>query len=149
MNEDIIFTDHASKIRLQDCPKLAIHCKNDNDVTIYQHNAIVNFFKVVVFLLPSLVTGLSFKSISLLVLEVWQFSFVRDWSEIQKLEITPSEFFPISLNWCKLETPNLAQNLLMKFYWMLQHASFTAFTISEFLREKGLKFQHNVFGKQR
>ena len=35
-------------------------------------------FIVIVFLLPSLVTGPSFMSISWLVLELWQFSFIRD-----------------------------------------------------------------------
>ena len=37
-----------------------------------------NFFDVVLFLLSSLVTGPSFMSISSLVLELWQFSFIRD-----------------------------------------------------------------------
>ena len=43
-----------------------------------------NFFDVVLFLLSSLV------------LELWQFSFIRDWPEIWKSEIPPSEFCPIS-----------------------------------------------------
>ena len=38
------FTDYASGIRLPDCSKLAIHRKNDNDVTIFRHDIIVNFF---------------------------------------------------------------------------------------------------------
>ena len=43
-------------------------------------------FDVIFFLLSSLVTGPSFMSISSLALELWQFSFVRDWPEIdQKL----------------------------------------------------------------
>ena len=44
------------------------------------------------FLLSSLVTGRSFMSISSLVLELWQFSFIRDWPEIRKSEIPPSDF---------------------------------------------------------
>ena len=55
-----------------------------------------NFFDVVLFLLSGLVTGPSFMSISSLVLELWQFSFIRDWPEIRKSEIPPSEFCPIS-----------------------------------------------------
>ena len=40
------------------------------------------FFDVVLFLFSNLVTGPSFMSISSLVLELWQFSFIRDWPEI-------------------------------------------------------------------
>ena len=40
------------------------------------HDVIVNFFNVVVFLLSSLITGPSLISISPLVLESWQFSFI-------------------------------------------------------------------------
>ena len=65
--------DYASGIRLPDCSKLAINHKNDNDVTISPHNAIVNFFDVVLFLSSNLVTGPSFVSLSSLVLELGQF----------------------------------------------------------------------------
>ena len=41
-----------------------------------------NFFDVVFFLLSILVAGPSFMSISSLVLELWQFSFKRDWPKI-------------------------------------------------------------------
>ena len=61
-----------------------------------------NFFEVVFFLLSSLVLGPSFMPISSLVLELWQFSFIRDWLEIRKSEILPSEFCPISREWNKL-----------------------------------------------
>ena len=46
---------------------------------------------------------------SLLVLELWQFLFISDWLEIQKSEMPPSEFPPISRDWGKLGIPNLAQ----------------------------------------
>ena len=94
-----------------------------------------NFFEVVLFLLSSLATGPSFMSISSLVPELWQFSFIRDWSEIRKLEIPPSEFCPISGDWGKLGIPNLARRSLMKGYWMLQNPRVTAFTISQLLGE--------------
>ena len=45
------------------------------------------FFDVVLFLLSSLATGSSFIPISSLVLELWQFTFIRDWPEIRKWEI--------------------------------------------------------------
>ena len=94
-----------------------------------------NNFNVVLFLLSSLVTGQSIISISSLVLEFWQFSFTRDWPEIRKSEIHPSEFFPISEDWGKLWIPNLARMSLIEFYWMLQNAMVTALTVFELLRE--------------
>ena len=51
-----------------------------------------NFFDLFWVFLSSLVTGASFMSISSLVLELWQFPFIRDWPEIRKLEIPPSQF---------------------------------------------------------
>ena len=125
-----------SGIRLPDCSKLAINWKNDNDVTVFRHDVIVNFFDVVLFLLWILVIGPSFMSISSLVLEFWQFYFIRDWPEIWKSEIPPSEFWPIFGDWGKLWIPNLARMSLIKSYWMLQDARVSAFTVSELLREK-------------
>ena len=87
------------------------------------------------FLLSNLVTGPSFMSISSLVLELWQFSFIRDWPEIQESEIPLSEFCPISGDWGKLWIPNLAQMSLIECYWMLQISRVTAFTVFELLRE--------------
>ena len=106
--------------------------KNDNDVTNSNIAPSSGFYDIAVFFL---VTGLSFTSISLLVLELWQFSSVKGWPEIWKSEIPPSEFCPISGAWGKSGIPDLSRMSLMKCYWMLQNASFTAFTVSELLRE--------------
>ena len=38
---------------------------------------------------------------SRVVLELWRFSYIRDWPEIQKLEILLPEFCPISGDWGK------------------------------------------------
>ena len=97
-----------------------------------------NFFDVVLFLLSSLVTGPSFMSMSSLVLELWQFSFIRDWPEIRKSEILPSEFCSISENWGKLWIPNLARMSPIKYYWMLQNSRVRALTVFELLRENQL-----------
>ena len=59
--------------------------------------------------LQCLVTGSNFMTISLLVLELRQFSFIRDWPEILKSEILSSEFCQISGDWDKFGIPNLAQ----------------------------------------
>ena len=109
--------------------------KNDNDVIIFWHDVNVNFFDVVLFLMSRLVNDPSFMSISSLVLELWQFSFIRDWPEIQKSEIPTSEFFPVSGDWGKLWIPNLARMSLIECYWMLQNYRVTAFTVFELLRE--------------
>ena len=120
LNENVSFTDYASGIWL---------ILQFTDVTLSSH-----LFDVVVFLLSSLVTGASFMSISLLVLEMRDFSFIREWPEIRKSEIPPSEFCPISGDWGGLGIPNLARMSLIKCYGMLQNVRVTAFTVSELLR---------------
>ena len=90
------------------------------------------------FLLSSVVTGPSFMSMSSLVLELWQFSFIRDWPEIWKLEIPLSEFCPISGDWGQLWIPNLVRMSLIEWYWMLQNSRVTAFTVFQLLRENHL-----------
>ena len=87
------------------------------------------------FFLSSLVTGPSFLSISSLVLELWQFSFISNWQEIRKLEVSPHEFWLISGDWGKLKIPNLAWMFLMKCYWMLQNTRAITFIVSELLKE--------------
>ena len=96
------------------------------------------FFDVFLFLLSSLVTGPSFMSISSLVLELWQFSFIRDWPEIRKSQISLSEFYPISGDWGELWILNLVRMSLIECYWMLQNSRVTAFTVFELLRENQL-----------
>ena len=74
-------------------------------------------------------------SVSSLVLELWQFPFIRDWPEIWKSEIPPSEFCPISGDWGELWIPNLAWMSLIECYWMQQNSRITAFTVLELWRE--------------
>ena len=114
VNENVSFTGCAFGIRLPDCSKSAINLKNDNDVTIYHMPSSPNFFDVNLFLLLNLVVGPSFMSISSLVLQLWQFTFIRDWPEIQKSEIPLSEFCPLSGDWDKLRIPILALMSVMK-----------------------------------
>ena len=61
--------------------------------------------------------------------------FYKDWPEIRKSEIPPSEVWPISEDWDELWIPNSAQIFLIKYYWMLQNARVTAFTVFELLKE--------------
>ena len=78
-------------------------------------------------------------SISSLVLELWQSSFIRDWPEIWELEIPPSGFCQISGDWGKLWIPNLARISLIKYYWMLRNSRVTALTILELLKKNQLE----------
>ena len=82
-----------------------------------------------------------FMSISPLLLKLWQFSLIRDWPEIWKSEIPPSEFCLTSEDCGKLGIPKSAWMLLMKSYWMLQYARVAAFTVSELLREKTIRIK--------
>ena len=58
----LCFIVYASGMCLLDCSKLAIKCKNDNDIIICWHDIIVIFFSfwLFLFLLSCLVTGPSF-----------------------------------------------------------------------------------------
>ena len=100
-------------ISLVDFSKSALNWKNGNDDTIFWHESLSIFFDIAVFFLSILVTGPSFMWISLLVLELWQISFIRDWPEIWKSEIPLSDFCLISGDWSKLGIPNLARMSLI------------------------------------
>ena len=98
INENLSFTDYRSGLQLSNCSKLAINLKNDNNATNSDITPSSVFFDIAVFffLKFNLVTGQSFTSIPLLVLELSQFSSLKCSPEIWKSEIPPSEFCPIS-----------------------------------------------------
>ena len=60
ITENITFRDSVSGIRRRECSKLAKNPESDNDVTIFRHGVISNFFDVFLFLLSRLLTGPSF-----------------------------------------------------------------------------------------
>ena len=93
-----------------------------------------NFFEVAVFLLSNSATPPSFMSISIVGLELWQSSFIRDWAEIQESEI-PSEFCYIPGDWRELEMLNLVQTSLIESYWMQENVRVTTFTVSKLFRK--------------
>ena len=99
--------------------------------------------------LSCLVTGPSFMSISLLVLELQQYSLIRNWPEIWKSKIPPSEFWPISEDWGDLGIQNSAGRSHMKCYWMLQKARITAFAVSQLLRKTQQEGGRGVGGELR
>ena len=89
------------------------------------------FFDVVLFFLASLVTGESFMPILSLVLELWQFSFTRDWPEIWKLEV-PIWVLPNIWRLWQVRDTKFGTNASNE---MLQHYRVTAFTVSDLFRE--------------
>ena len=137
--KNITITDSVSRTRPLDCSKLTKNPENNNDVTISEMTLSSKMFDANFFLLSSLVTGPRFMSISSLVLELWQFFFIRDWPEIRILEIPPSEFCPISGDCGELWISNLARMFLIECYWMLKSSRVTAFIAFELLREKQLE----------
>ena len=134
INGNVIITNHASGIWLLDCSILAINWKNDNDVTI----------DVAVIFLSSLIFGSSFMPISLLVLELWQFSYTKDWAETPKSQLTLCEFCLIPGDWGKLQMSNLTRMCLVKSYWILKNTRVTALTVFTLLREnqQGWRYPH-------
>ena len=126
------FIGHACGIRLPDSLKLVISRKNTMTSQFADMTPSSNF---VALLLSTLVTGPSFMSTSWLVLELWLFSFMKNWLEIRKSKIPLSEFCPVSGGWGELKIQNLARMPQIKCYWMLQNARITVFTVSELLRE--------------
>ena len=92
-----------------------------------------NFFDVVLFFLSRLVTCPSLVSMSSLVLKLWQFPFMQDWSEVWKSEIPLSEFFPISGDWGK--TTKFGTNVSNKM--LLNAAKYQGYSFYRFWVIKG------------
>ena len=109
----ISFIDCAFGPRLPDCSKLSINRKNDNDVINFRHDFILKYFwrdfvSVINFSYwakfhVSIITGSG----------VITFFCYKGWPEIQKSEIHPSEFCPISGEWDELGIPYLARVSVM------------------------------------
>ena len=97
------------------------------------------------FLLSSWVAGLSFTSISLLVLQLWQFSFIRDFRNTT--DIRNTTIWVLSNIWRpgQVRDTKFGTNILIKRNWMLQNARVTAFIVPELLREnqqRSMKLPH-------
>ena len=135
--ENITFAD--SGIRPPGCSKLAKNPKNEKVVTIFWNDVIAKLFW------RSFVSLVKFSYWSKFHVNISTGSgimtifFIRDWPEIRKSEIPPSEFFPMSGDWAELWIPNLTQMSLIECYWMLQNSRVTAFTVLELLRENQLR----------
>ena len=83
------------------------------------------FFDTFTFLLSLLVVSPTLMSVSLLVLELWQFLFIRDLTRNLEIKITLVWVCPI---------PNFAWMSLMKRYLMLQNTRFTVYDAWVFKR---------------
>ena len=92
------------------------------------------FFCVALFFLSLLVTGPRFMPVPLLVLELWQILFIRDWLEIQKSE-KPVLVLPNIWRLGGVKDTKFGRMSQMNSYWMLQNGRVPVFTVSKLLRE--------------
>ena len=106
------------------CSELARHWENDNNVTICRHDAILKILWCCRVSLIKFSYWSSFMSLSFLVLELWQFLFIRDWQEIGKSKILLSGF-----RLGRVKDTNFIAMSRMKCCWMLQNARVTIFTV--------------------
>ena len=87
------FKDHVLGSRSPDCSKVGINWKND--ITIFWHDFIVIFLMFPHFSCQVQLLCSSFMSISLLILVLWKFSFIKGWPEIRLSETPLSGFCSI------------------------------------------------------
>ena len=113
---NVSFKDYACGIRLPDCSKLDINWKKDSDITIFQHDAIVKFFNVILFLLSCLVSLYFYKGLT------------RN-SEIGN---TPVWVLPSICILGQVRDTKFGIDVSNKIWLMLQNASGIAFTNFEF-----------------
>ena len=102
-------------------------------VKVFQHEVNVKFFWRCCVLLVRFSCWSHFQVNIVTGSRVMTIFLYKDRPEIREPEIPTSEFCPISGDWDKLGIPSLAGMSLMKFYWMLQNARVTAFTVFQFL----------------
>ena len=135
------------------CPESGIRTapnwpKNDNDVTISRHDII---FKVFWRGFVSLVTFSDCSKFHVNIITgsgIMTNFFLRDWTEIRKSEIPPSEVCPMYGDWDELRISNLTRMSLIKCCWMPQNSRVTAFTVFELLSEnqlEGDKTTHHIY----
>ena len=136
ITENITFADSVSGIRSPDCSKLAKNPKNDNDVTISQHDVFVKFFW------PGFVSLVKFSYWSKFHVNSITGSGIMTIFFCKRLtrnpEIGNTSVWVLPNIWGKLWIPNLAWMSLIECYWMLQNSRVTAFTVFELLRENQL-----------
>ena len=85
-----------------------------------------------------------------MVLELWQFPFIRDWPEIQKSDIPLPEFCPIPGDWWKIRNTKFGTNVSNKM--LLNPAKYQGYSFYRFwvIKEKpttraGVKLPHPPF----
>ena len=120
--------DYASEIRLPDYSKLAINWKNVNEVTVFWHDVILNFFwRCFVFSVKfSCITGSG-------VMPIFFYKGL-----IRNREIGNTHIWVLRNIWRlgRVKGTKFGTNVsLKKCYWMLQSARVTAFTVFELLKK--------------
>ena len=127
--QNISLIHHSCKIQLPDCSKLAINRKNDIDITIFSHDAIVNFIWCCRVSFVKFSYWSRFHVNIIIDSRVLTIFLYKGLTRNQEIGNTPPEFCPISRDWGKLGIPNLTRMPLMKCYWMLKNASFYHFWV--------------------
>ena len=127
-NENVRFTDYASRILLPNCFKSAINRKNNNDITIADMMPSSVVFDVVFFFLVKFSYWSKFHVNIINDSGVMTIFFYKGLIRNSEIGNTPSEFCPISGDWNELEIRNLARLSLVRCYWMLKNTRVAAFT---------------------
>ena len=135
--ENKTFADSVSGIRPLDCSKLAKNSENVNEVTIFRHDVIVNFFWRFV----SLLKFSYWSKIHVNIIngsETMTIFFFKGLTRNLDIGNTPVWVLSNIWRWGELWIANLARMSLIECYWMLQNSRVTAFTVFELLRENQL-----------
>ena len=124
-----------SVIWLSDCSKFVINWKNYNDVKFFWNDAIVKFFWRCFVSLFKFSYWSNFHVNIITDSGIMTIFFYKGFTWILKIKNTPIWVFWMCGDRGKVGLQNSARIFLIKFYWMLQNAMDTAFTVSELLRK--------------
>ena len=151
----------ASRIRLADCSKLVLNWKNDNDVTFYRYDVIVQLFWR---FLVSLVKFSYWSKFHVNIIAsswVMKVFFYKGLNRNLEIRITPFYFLSNIWRQGRFRNTSFGTNVSNKKFLDRANASVIAFTVSELLRENqqgmgGVKLPHpypsllelNIFCKE-
>ena len=133
LTENVRTTDHASGIHLQDCSKSANNWKKNGDVKICWDDVIITIFW---HFHVSLVKFSYWSKFHVNIIMRSRVTTIFVYKRlIRNPKIGNTLVWVLSNTWVELEIPDLAEMSLMKNQLMLPNAKFTAFIVSELLRE--------------
>ena len=131
------FVDYVSEIRVSDCFKSNINWQNNDCLIICRHDVISNFFSCCCISLVKFSYWSEFHDVNIITGSGVMTNFVgKRFDQIPRNQKYPAwVLFNIwELGWVR--DTNIAKMFPIDSYLMLQNARFTAFTVSELLKEK-------------